>query len=131
MLEFLAANNRMAYFNGIPLQHQVGVILIVEADRNTLRQMEQFIQAIPDNRHRALYSSAHRTVNSEVVFQEIRLGHIADFINYRASIGFPERFGLHTGPEPVGAQGGVIPQEGSQLDIMIRNIMQGKCKRRI
>ena len=71
--------------------------------------MDQFIQVYPENRHAALYDSLYRNDNAEIVFQEMQLGIITNFINHRASIGRPERLGPLAGPGPAGAAGGAAP----------------------
>ena len=42
----------------------------------------------------ALYNLAHGAMNAEIMFQETELGHIANFIAYRANLGFLEQLGL-------------------------------------
>ena len=54
----------------------------------------------------ALYGSIYRNDNAKIVFQEMRLGIITNFITHQASIGHPERLGPPAGPEPAGAAGG-------------------------
>ena len=82
-------------------------ILIIEEDNTTHTRMDQFIRARPKNRHAALYTSVYRNDNAEILFQEMRLGIITNFINYRASIGGTERLGPTAGPGPAGAARGV------------------------
>ena len=78
-MEHLATTNRMNFFNGLTQQYQIAAILIIEGD-NTHAQLNQFIQAIPDNRNRALYNLLHRNDNAEIMFQESQLGLITNFI---------------------------------------------------
>ena len=83
-------------------------MLIIE-EENTHTRVEQFIRVPPANRNAALYESQYRNDNAEIVFQEMRLGIITNFINHWASIGRPERLGPPAGPEPAGAAGGAAP----------------------
>ena len=106
VLEHLTENQGTFFFNSLHQPHQVAAILIIE-EENTHTQMDAFIRARPENRHAALYSSLYRNDNAEIVFQEMRLGIITNFINYRASIGGTERLGPMAGLGPAGAAGGV------------------------
>ena len=107
VLEHLAENQGTFFFNSLHQPHQVAAILIIEEDNTTHTQMDQFIRARPENRHAALYGSIYRNDNAEIVFQEMRLGIITNFIRYRASLGSTEWLGPATGPGPAGVTGGV------------------------
>ena len=71
--------------------------------------MDVFIRAFPEARNAALHNSAHKNDNAEIVFQEMRLGIIINFIAYRSSVGRPEKVGTLAGSEPAGAAGGAGP----------------------
>ena len=92
VLEHLAATEGTFFFNSLHQPHQVAAILITEGE-NTHTRMDQFIQAPPANRHRALYGSIYSNDNAKIVFPEMQLGIITNFILHRASIGRPERLG--------------------------------------
>ena len=79
VLEHLAVTEGTFFFNSLHQPHQVAAILITEGD-NTHTQMDRFIQAPPANRHRALYGSIYSNDNAEIVFQEMQLGLITNFI---------------------------------------------------
>ena len=71
--------------------------------------MDVFIQARPEARNAALHNSAHRNENAEIVFQEMSLGIIINFIAYRGSVGHPEKVGTLTRTELAGAARGAGP----------------------
>ena len=108
VLDYLSENQGegIFFFNSLHQQDQVAAILIVE-EGGTHTQVDAFIQAHVENRHAALFTSEYRSENAEIVFQEMRLGIITNFISYRASLGGTERLGPVTGPGPAGAAGGV------------------------
>ena len=111
MLAHLATTDQgIFFFNGLPQAHQVAAILIAD-EANTHTQMEHFIQAPHANRHAALFESQHKGENAEILFQELGLGTITNFISLRASIGFPERLGQSAGPGSIatGTAGGAAP----------------------
>ena len=111
VLEHLAMTNQgILFFNGIHQAHQVAAILIIEQE-NTHTRLEHFIQVPPANRHAALFEGQYKNENAEIVFQEMGLGIITNFISLRASIGCPERLGPIAGPGPgaTGAAGGAAP----------------------
>ena len=56
-------------------------------------------------RHSALFTSEHRSENAEIVYQEMKLGVIPEFISYRASLGGAERLGPAVAPGAAGATG--------------------------
>ena len=80
MLEHLATSQGMFFFNALHQPHQVAAILIIE-EENTHTQVEHFIQIPPANRNTALYESQYKNDNAEIVFQEMRLGIITNFID--------------------------------------------------
>ena len=82
--------------------------MVKEGD-NTHTQMDQFIQAPPANRNRALYESIYSNDNAKIVFQETQLGLITNFILHQASIRRPERLRPQAGLEAAGAAGGGAP----------------------
>ena len=60
-------------------------------------------------RQTALFTSEYRSENSEIVYQEMRLGIITGFISYRASLGGSEKLGPAVAPgaaRAAGAAGG-------------------------
>ena len=62
-------------------------------------------------RHAALFEGQYKDENAEIVFQEMGLGFITNFISLRASLGCPERLGPMARPR-LGAPravGGVAP----------------------
>ena len=67
--------------------------------------MDAFIQARVELRHTALFTSKYRSENAEIVYQEMRLGIIPNFISYRASLGGAERLGPALAPGAAGATG--------------------------
>ena len=109
VLEYLATTEGTFYFNSLHQPHQVVAILIIEEDDTTHARMDQFIRAHLENRHMALYGSIYRNDNAEIVFQEMRLGIITNFITHWASIGCPERLGPPAGLELARAAGGAAP----------------------
>merc|ERR1712239_46723 len=100
----------MFFFNSLHQAHQVAAILIME-EENTYTRLEHFIGVPPAYRHTALYESQHKNDNAEIVFQEMRLGIVTNFISHWASIGCPERLGPLVGPGPGSARavGGAAP----------------------
>ena len=109
VLEHLAASQGTFYFNALIQPHQVAAILIIEEDNTSHARMDVFIRACPEARNAALHNSLHRNDNAEIVFQEMRLGIITNFIAYRGSVGCPEKLGPLAGSEPAGAVGGAGP----------------------
>ena len=77
--------------------------MLIRDEPNTFTRLEAFIRAPLNNRQTALYNSEHREENASIMFQETGLGHIINFIAYRASLGFPEALGPAHGMEPAGA----------------------------
>ena len=67
--------------------------------------MDAFIRAWVENRHTAPFTSEYRSENAEIVYQEMRLGIIPDFISYMASLGGTERLGPAVAPGAAGATG--------------------------
>ena len=111
VLEHLATTKQgMFFFNSLHQAHQVAAILITE-EENTHTRLEHFIRVPPANRHAALFESHYKNENAEIVFQEMGLGIITNFISLQASIGCPERLGPLAGPGPgaTGAAGGTAP----------------------
>ena len=89
VLEHLAMTDQgIFFFNGIHQAHQVAAILIAE-EENTHTRLDHFIQVPPANRHTALFEGQYKNENAEIVFQEMGLGIITNFISLRASIGCP------------------------------------------
>ena len=83
VLEHLATSQGTFYFNALIQPHQVAAILIMEEDNTSHARMDVFIRARPEARNAALHNSLHRNDNAEIVFQEMRLGIITNFIAYR------------------------------------------------
>ena len=81
VLEHLAVTQGTFFFNSLHQPHQVEAILITEGD-NTHTRMDRFIRAHPENRHRALYHSIISNDNAKIVFQEMQLGIITNFITH-------------------------------------------------
>ena len=107
MLEHLAMTNQgIFFFNSLHQAHQVAAIPINE-EENTQTRLERFIKDPPVNRHAALFKSHYKNKNAEIVFQEMGLGIITNFISLRASIGCPERLGPIAGPR-LGATGAAV-----------------------
>ena len=107
LLEHLATSQGTFVFNSLHQPHQVAAILIIK-EENPHTRMDLFIRVSPQNRNTALYESQYRNDNAEIVFQDMRLGIITNFINHQASIGHPERLGplAGAGPGLAGAAGG-------------------------
>ena len=82
------------------------MLLTEEAGSHT--RLEHFIQAPATNRQAALFEGQHGDKNAEILFQEMGLGFITNYISLRASLGYPERLGPRAGPElgAIGAAGG-------------------------
>ena len=101
-------NQGIMYFNGLHQIHQLAAILLAD-DENSHTRLEHFIQVPPANRHAALFEGQYKNENAEIVFQEMGLGLITNFISLRASLGCPERLGPIAGPGlgATGAAGGV------------------------
>ena len=98
VLAYLATTNQgIAYFNGLYQIHQLAAILLADEEGSHTR-LEHFIQVPPANRHAALFEFHYKNKNAEIVFQEMGLGIITNFISLRASIGCPERLGPIAGP---------------------------------
>ena len=92
------------FFNNLHRQHQVAAILIMEVG-GTHTRVDAFIRARVELRHAALFTSEYRSENAEIVYQEMNLGVIPEFISYRASLGGVERLGPAVAPGAAGATG--------------------------
>ena len=92
------------FFNTLHRQHQVAAILILEAG-GTHILVDAFVRAREDLRHAALFTSAHRSENAEIIYHEMNLGVIPEYISYRASLGGAERLGPAIAPGAAGATG--------------------------
>ena len=68
------------YFNGLHQIHQLRTILLADEEDSHTR-LEHFIQVHPANRHIALFEGQYKIENAEIVFQEMGLGFIANFIS--------------------------------------------------
>ena len=99
---FLAQSGQTARFNILERPYQIAAVLIID-EPNTFTRLEAFIRAPLNNRQTALYNSEHREENAAIMFQETGLGHIVNFIAYRANLGFPEALGPAAGAGPAGA----------------------------
>ena len=71
----------MFFFNSLHQPHQVAAILIIE-EENIHTRVDQIIRVPPANMNTALYESLYRNDNAEMLFQEMRLGIITNFINH-------------------------------------------------
>merc|ERR1711895_421644 len=71
------------FFNNLHRQHQVAAILIMEVG-STHTQVDAFIRARVELRHAALFTSKYRSENAEIVYQEMNLGVIPEFIKIAA-----------------------------------------------
>ena len=89
-------------FNSLTLPLQIVAILITEEAQSTHQQLECFLQAPAESRQLALLNSAHRWENDCLLFHEVQLGHITNFLRNQEGIGFRER----VGKLPVGMGGG-------------------------
>ena len=93
------------FFNALHQQHQLAAILILEPG-GTHIMVDAFVRAPENLRHAALFSaSAHRSENAEIIYHEINLGVISDYISYRASVGGAERLGPAVAPGAAGTMG--------------------------
>ena len=133
VLDYLSENRGegMFFFNSLHQQDQVAAILIVE-EGGTHTRVDAFIQAQVENRHTALFTSEYRSENAEIVYQEMRLGIITDFISYRASLGGAERLGPAVAPGAAGATGaagGGVPAGKKRQDSTPPNSWPGECSR--
>ena len=96
VLDHLSANQAegIFFFNALHRQHQVAAILALEPG-GTHAMVDAFVRAPENLRDAALFSaSAHRSENAEIIYHKINLGVIADYINYRASLGGAESWVL-------------------------------------
>ena len=83
-------------------------------------------------RHSAVFTSEHRSENAEIVYQEMKLGVIPEFISYRASLGGAERLGPAVAPGAAGATGaaGERVSVGRELSGQYpQNTWPGECSR--
>ena len=84
--------------------------LLIEEEDGNHNRLDAFMRATLEFQQRALYRSDHKDENVAVMYQEARLGHIAEFVNYRKGLGFPET--LSPAPAPrAGQAGGVAGPE--------------------
>ena len=81
------------FFNNLHRQHQVAAILIIEAG-GTHTLVDAFIRAREELRHAALFTSDYRSENVEIIYHEMNIGVIPEFISYRASLGGARDWGL-------------------------------------
>ena len=103
-------NQGIEHFNGLQQIHQLAAILLTEEEGSHTR-LERFIQVPAANRQAALFEGQHKDENAEILFQEMGLGFITNYISLQASLGCPERLGPMAGPGlgATGAAGGVAP----------------------
>ena len=99
---FLIQTGQTPRFNLLERPYQIAAVLIRD-EPGTFIRLEAFIRAPLNNRQMALYNSEHRDKNVSIMYQETGLGHIANFIAWRGSIGFPEALDQAQGPAPAGA----------------------------
>ena len=86
VLAYLATTNQeIMYFNGFHQIHQLAAIPLAD-EEGSHTQLEHFIQVPPANRHAALFEGQHKDENAEIVFQEMGLGFITNFISLQASL---------------------------------------------
>ena len=70
----------VATFNNLTLPQQMAVVLIAEEDQPTHQRLERFLRAPVAFWEIALVNSAHHTDNSHILFNELKLGHIVNFL---------------------------------------------------
>ena len=69
------------FFNALHRQHQLAAILILEPG-GTPVMVDAFVRSPENLRHTALFSaSAHRSENAEIIYHEINLGVISEYIS--------------------------------------------------
>ena len=73
-------NQGIERFNGLQQIHQMAAILLTE-EAGSHTQLERFIQVPAANRQAALFEGQHKDENAEIVFQEMGLGFITNFIS--------------------------------------------------
>ena len=89
VLNYIATTGATSRFNALERPYQIASLLILE-EEGSFARIDAFIRAMLHQRQQALYSSEHRDENVAIMYQEARLGHIAEFINYRRGLGFLE-----------------------------------------
>ena len=70
----------VATFNNLTLPQQMAVVLIAEEDQQTHQRLERFLRAPVAFWEMALVNSAHHADNSHILFNELKLGHIVNFL---------------------------------------------------
>ena len=78
VLNHINLTNAMVRFNAMERALQMAVLLIVEQEGSHAR-VDAFIHAKLQNQQRALYQSAHKDENVAILYQEAKLGFIAEF----------------------------------------------------
>ena len=72
--------NGVTIFNNLTLPQQMAAVLITEEDQQTHQRLEHFLWAPAAFREMALVNSAHHADNSHILFNELKLGHIVNFL---------------------------------------------------
>ena len=104
-INHITSTRATALFNGLDRNSQIAALLI-EDEEGTHTRLDAFLHATTEFRHRALYKSDHKDGNIASMYQEDRLGFIAEFMNYRRDLGFHEvmktapRVGQHQRQQP-------------------------------
>ena len=83
VLDHLSENQAegIFFFNALHRQHQVVAILVQEPG-GTHAMVDAFVRALENLRNAALFSAlAHWSENPEIIYHEINLGVISDYIN--------------------------------------------------
>ena len=85
----------------------MAAILLTE-EAGSDNRLWHFIQVPAANRQAALFEGQHKDENAEILFQEMGLGFVTNYINIQANLGYPERLGPMAGPGlgATGAAGG-------------------------
>ena len=95
------------------LPQQIAATLITEEDQQSHQRLDHFLWAPAAFWEMALVNSAHYADNSHVLFNELKLGHIVEFLKMREATGHHERVGILPATNQAGARGGVVNQDGN------------------
>ena len=86
-LNHIHRTDQTARFNSMERALQMAVLLIRE-EAGSHARADAFLASPLEWQQRALYRSAHCDENLAILYQESKLGFIAEFVAYRASLGY-------------------------------------------
>ena len=87
VLNHINRTEQTAHFNSMERALQMAALLIREEEGSHAR-VDAFLASHLEWQQRALYRSAHSHENVAILYQENKLGFIAEFVTYRASLGY-------------------------------------------